>query len=359
MLLYPVSRNDRGEGVRVHVPLGLALALSAASLLSCGDSTGPSWSDDCLPVSGEILFFSDRSGAGSHLYIVNSAGTESLPQLAGESLIRDASWSHDGGTIAYTVERRYGEADYGSDIYLLERSGAAGWPLVTSQGSDREPRWSPDDARIAFLSQREGPGPGVYVINADGTEEIRVIAGHFPDDWGSWSPDGQSLVVTAVADTPMCVVDLATGEAASLGVGYGPAFSPDGGWIAYHNRGIHLIKPDGSEPSTLTSYGDDFRWNPQGDYVSFRDSNPYTPYTLELISVDGKDHAVLVEYAESWRYIRHHSWSPDGDYIAYSVAMTLENTQSAIFVVNVNEGTVERVTHYPGPDGHPEWRPGP
>ncbi len=336
----------------------LILGIGLVGQLACGGATAPEWSDDHLPVPGEVLFLSGRDGEGSHLCILDSNGATRLADLPGEAAVHDASWSHDGGIIAYTVECRHGTTSSDRDIYLLEHNGTASWPLVSSGGSDREPRWSPDDERIAFLSERETPGPGVYAINADGSGERLVVSGNFPDDWGSWSPDGESIVVGATLDEPMRIIGLAAADTTRLVVGSAPLFSPGGEWIAYHNQGIHLIKPDGSEQRTLTDYGDGFRWSPDGQSLSFRDRNPYTPYSLEIVGVDGKDQAVLVEYQESWKYIRHHSWSPDQDYIVYCVAMNLANTESAIFVVSLDDSTATRVTHYDGIDRRPEWRPG-
>ena len=336
----------------------LVLGMGLVSLLACGRSTAPEWSDDHLPVAGEVLFLSGREGGGSRLFLLDANGVTRLPVLPGDATVYDAYWSHDGETIAYTVDCNHGASSSDRDIYLLEHGGTAGWPLVSSEGSDWEPRWSPDDARIAFLSERETPGPGVYTINADGSEERRVLAGEFPDDWGSWSPDGESIVVGATPDEPMRVVALGAADTTRLVVGSGPAFSPGGEWIAYYDQGIHLIKPDASEQRTLTDYGDGFRWSPDGQYLSFRDRNPYTPYSLEIVGVDGKDRAVLVEYPESWKYIRHHSWSPDQDYIVYCISLNLDNTQSAVFVVSLEDTTAKRVTHYEGIDRRPEWRPG-
>jgi|GEM_PF-2307437 len=335
----------------------LVLLFTAFGLLSCGDSTGPDLAVEGLPVDGAILFLADREGGVDHLFVMGPDGTETLPRLPGEVLVRDAYWSHGGETIAYTVALWYGEAYYGEDIYLIEPDGSTGWPLVTSQGKDYQPRWSPDDLRIAFLSERQHPGPGVYVINADGTEERRLVDGRFPDDWGSWSPNGDRIVVSGDSSSPIRVIDVATGETTSLVEGCNPAFSPGGEWIAYSLEGIHVVKPDGSQQQRLTDYGESFRWDPQGQYISFRDRSPYTPYSLEMVGVDDKVQSVLVEYQESWKYIRHHSWSPDGKYVAYHVAMTLDNSESAVFLVEVETGSVQQLTHYPAPLRRPEWRP--
>ncbi|MCK4546434.1 MAG: PD40 domain-containing protein [Candidatus Eisenbacteria sp.] len=338
----------------------LLAAVAIAGFPSCGnDPLAPAWTRDSLPVTGEVLFLSNRAGDANYLYILNGDGTEALPVLPGQTAVHDATWSHDGLTIAYTADVLYDSTAYGADIYLIGRYGALPWPLVTSRGSDRQPRWSPDDASIAFLSQREQPGHGIYVINADGTRERLLVAGDFPEEWGSWSPDGTSIVVTADTSGFMRLVDVETGETTSLVEGHSPAYSPTGDWIAYHNHGIHLIKPDESEQRTLTSYGNGFRWSPQGQFLSFRDTDPYTPYALEVIGVDGTGHRTIVQYQEYWRYIRDHSWSPDENYIVFGTALDMNGFDTAIFVATLTDSTisVEQVTSFPGTNERPKWRP--
>jgi TolB protein len=355
-----LSEDPRSPFITALAALALLTGLGIVGLISCGgEPTAPGWTRDSLAGTGEILFLSNREGGENQLFVINSAGTEALPAVAGQVAVRDARWSHDGARIAYTVEVVYDSSGYGEDIYLMDRTGTTPWPLVTSLGPDRQPRWNPDDTQLAFLSERTTPGPGLYVVNVDGSEERRLVSGDFPDQWGSWSPDGASIVISPDTSGVMQIVNVTTGSRTSLVEGYGPAYSPGGDWIAYHKQGIHLIKPDKSDQRTLTGYGDDFRWSPQGQYISFRDTNPYTPYTLEIIGVDGESSLTLVQYQESWRYVRYHSWSADEKYIAFSAALNLDNTESAIFVATLGDSTarVEQVTFYPVRNENPEWRP--
>jgi len=340
---------------RAVVLAGLGILL--AGLTSCSETVAPGWTRDRLPVEGEILFLSDRDGGGRHLYIMDENGTEALPRLAGEVSVEDACWSHGGATIAYTVELRYGATDFGTDIYLLDREGSAGWPLVTSQGNDRRPRWSPDDQTLAFLSDREVPGPGIYLIHADGSEERFLTVGPDTDDWGGWSTDGRYLVVAPDSTHPIRVIEVETKDTTYLARGHAPAFAPGDAWIAYHDRGIHLIQPDSSGHVALTAYGDGFRWSPDGARLSFRDTDPYTPYTLEVIAPDGSGHRVLVEYEESWHIVRHHSWRSDGSAVVFSTATGLEGRETALFLASLEDSTVEQITHFSASHARPEWRP--
>jgi Tol biopolymer transport system component len=50
--------------------------------------------------------------------------------------------------------------------------------LTKTDAEEMDPRWSPDGRRISFLSLREG-GPGHYLMNADGTQLVRLAVGSF------------------------------------------------------------------------------------------------------------------------------------------------------------------------------------
>jgi Tol biopolymer transport system component len=60
----------------------------------------------------------------------------------------------------------------------------AGWYSADSQD------WSPDGRKIAFMGRPSTPPPGIFVMNADGSERRRLTQdGRNP----AWSPDGQMI----------------------------------------------------------------------------------------------------------------------------------------------------------------------
>ncbi len=110
--------------------------------------------------------------------------------------------------------------------------------------------WSPDGKRIAFgrmLAQR----PALSVKNADGSGEIQALTADDGDAQlpSSWSPDGRTIAYTVnytanrSATRRLLTADiwLATASGTRSSAPWfetpfregGPAFSPDGKWIAY------------------------------------------------------------------------------------------------------------------------------
>ena len=59
------------------------------------------------------------------------------------------------------------------------------------------PSWSPDGQRIAFVSNREGKGDEVYVMDADGKNPHNLTNNPSYDGFSSWSPDGRRIAFTS------------------------------------------------------------------------------------------------------------------------------------------------------------------
>ena len=62
---------------------------------------------------------------------------------------------------------------------------------------DASPAWSPDGSKIVFSRRQESLGPGdLYIINADGTGEVRLTSDPGDERDPTWSPDGQTIAYT-------------------------------------------------------------------------------------------------------------------------------------------------------------------
>jgi Tol biopolymer transport system component len=59
---------------------------------------------------------------------------------------------------------------------------------------DRAPAWSADGTRIAFARRIRGGGLEIWVMNADGTNQVRLTNNNWLDATMSWSPDSTRIV---------------------------------------------------------------------------------------------------------------------------------------------------------------------
>jgi Tol biopolymer transport system component len=88
----------------------------------------------------------------------------------------------------------------GNDVWVVEPD--KGPPRLLFDGDDRfrfvtrNLSWSPDGGRIAFEHNDESDRPGIFVMNADGSNAQRLTNGESP----SWSPDGLALAFTSNRD---------------------------------------------------------------------------------------------------------------------------------------------------------------
>jgi len=94
--------------------------------------------------------------------------------------------------------------DKRAHLWIVDaKTGAARQITSGEDWNDSDPQWSPDGARIAFVSDRTGKAfdesrnTDVWVINADGTDNLTKISDHSEaDESPRWSPDGQMIAFT-------------------------------------------------------------------------------------------------------------------------------------------------------------------
>jgi TolB protein len=258
----------------------------ACLAVACLLLVGHVLADSSLP--GRLLFVKDGD-----LWVLEGGAPR---QLATGGAWTQPSWSPDGTSLAYV----YRGSNF-SDIFVTDARGEAQTRLTTSQSSilddndwNFRPAWSPDGGQIAFVSDRKTAYPMLWLMNAADGGRLRSVptpgvAGESLDAI-SWAPDGERLAVTLFGNSgpsqvAIVPVDPQLREAARLltdrpGGALDPAWSPDGGWIAYAGRDgysteLFASRPDGGEPVRLTSDGALNRspaWSPDGQHLAYLSS---------------------------------------------------------------------------------------
>ena len=94
-----------------------------------------------------------------------------------------AAWTPDGTRLAF---------DNNTDVFVIDATGTNLMRLLSSAADEVEPAWSPDGRRLAFASNGEGNWE-IYLVDADGSNGLRLTNHPADDRHPTWSPDGTRL----------------------------------------------------------------------------------------------------------------------------------------------------------------------
>jgi dipeptidyl aminopeptidase/acylaminoacyl peptidase len=169
-----------------------------------------------LPPISRMTVFPDTCPRAT--FPTSSAGplSASLPIRTAAKKLADLSIIYSGGA-SFLVESTAGASpeNYGTlwrwrtalrDKYEKQRheveaKGLTASTVLTRKGYDtHSPAYSPDGSRMAYLEANGDEYPGIYVMNADGTNDRKVAENAFPMSasgmTAAWSADGSRLYYT-------------------------------------------------------------------------------------------------------------------------------------------------------------------
>ena len=252
------------------------------------------------------------------------------------------------------------------EIYVMNSDGSGQRQLTHRKSLARYPAWSPSREQIAFVS-----GWRLYVINADGGEEINLSDALFSDGIPrgdvdgaiSWSPDGNWIAFAITFGRASYGENLPSGSIRDICVmnvedksffnltrnilnqdvrksSGAPAWSPDGTQILYNTlcdeqRNIYIMSSDGSDQRQLTHSGCDWyaSFSPDGRQIAFeslRDGrNGY--YEIYLMDANGQNVRQLTH--SGFRIPR---WSPDDQKLIF-------HDNDGIYVMSLQTNRIEQL----------------
>jgi COMPASS component SWD3 len=214
----------------------------------------------------------------------------------------------------------------------------------------------------------------IYAVNADGSDDRRLIEAPVGLNHHDWSPDAQTMAAVGYASQStwsIYVFDLVGGELTRLTNTPGvwdsePSWSPDGTRIAFtriypeqdEREEVWIMDADGGDQHWIGLEGFAAKWSPDGSrfiYTSNRSGN----YEIYTSNIDGTDERQLTSTSANESFP---TWSPDGSKIAYSASTgkwnTIENTKTyELYVMDADGSNVRQLTDNAAYDSNPRWSP--
>jgi serine/threonine-protein kinase len=227
---------------------------------------------------GTLIYAPGLSETRTDLVTLDRDGKES-PLPFPPDVYGTYKYSPDGSRVAISIERT-ARSVYVFDLVRASRTN------LTPGGSDHwYPIWTPDGSWVTFASEEDGVW-NVFRKRADGWGDTeRLTEGDEMQIPYSWSPDGEHLLVTEQARESGSSIVLILPELGAdrqvfektENAEWGPAFSPDGRWVAYTSdeEGQYeiYVKPypqTGQRWRISTEGGEEPVWSPTRDEIYYR-----------------------------------------------------------------------------------------
>ena len=325
--------------------IGAALAVGLSGSGSPAQAAFPGTNGRlaCEGQRGDVLPEPAPPGSSrSEVFTVNPDGSGELVLTNNTVRDGDPGWSPDGSQLSFESFR-----DGFSEAYNMASDGSAVTRLTTSgNNEDRSTSWSPDGTKIAFHSTRDTVPAGspplsspfeIYIMNADGSNQVRITNNLAQDTFPMWSPDGSRLTFTSNREVTL---------------------SDDPAAPPVRDFEIYTMKPDGTDVVRVTnSRGEDAHpsWSPDGTQLTFH-SRRDGPTSLEVYrsNADGSN-PVRVTSGPGIKYFP--IWSPDGTRIAFNGTLDQTDPNNVdVYHVNAVDGSDPvRLTTAAGFDGRCDW----
>ncbi len=268
----------------------------------------------------------------SELVILNIRTGEEKSILKEKRHFEAPNWSRDGKYLLINSGGILEKIDLsGNNLGLLHPD------LITSANNDHGISF--DGKTLIFSKNEKGLGSRIYTLPIEGGNP-KLITPLYPSYWHGISPDGKYLAYCAEREGQwdVYVISIDGGKEKRLtyseGLDDGPEYSYDGKWIYFnsHRTGrmhAYRMRTDGSNQEQLT-FDEYDNWFPHPSpdnnsivYIAYlEDQKGAHPFgkdvKLRIMNLDTRaiNDMTPVFYGGQGT-INVHSWSPDGNWVAY------------------------------------------
>ncbi|MBC8031843.1 MAG: PD40 domain-containing protein [Pyrinomonadaceae bacterium] len=305
-------------------------------------------------------------GQANALYIFDLKTFAAKKITEGPRPTRDPMWV--GNTVYFNSDRdghfnlyAYGTSDGKTTQVTNNKTWDVRWP-----SSDNEGRIVYElNGELQVLDARSGRSNNISISVPDeglALRPSRIPVASFMESVGL-SPKGERALFNARGDVFTAPIE--KGPTRNLTHSSGahdkwPSWSPDGSRIAFISdmsgeEELYIAPQDGLKPAEqITRGGKAMRyqpeWAPDGKRIAFSDKDG----KLYVVTLADKKVTEIVD--SKYNQIRDYTWSPRGNFLAYSTPDN-PNRNSSIFIWSAADGRVRRVTDEMFNAQSPAWDP--
>ena len=362
------------DGLRLYIDLGnfsndgiAAISVAGGEPTRISTPSAFMYATDVSPDGAELLVVEGQAGpVPGPLWSLPVLGGS--PRRIGDIEARDAAWSHDGKTLAYT----------NVGLFLAKADGTESHQIATLNDPSYVglPTWSPDGTHLRFTDRNNNnTAQSLWEVSADGTGLHPLLPGwHNPpaECCGAWTADGKYFLFWSnsqiwalprkggflrsapkpvqLTSSPLALssmvpsrdgkklfvvggtfrgelmrFDSKSGQFVSFLGGIsadGVDFSKDGQWVtymSYPDGALWRSKADGRERLQLTNPPDHAlmpRWSPDGKKIVFFENFTDKRARIFEVSPSGGSPRQLMPDDPSGQ--ADPNWSPGGDKIVFA-----------------------------------------
>ena len=264
LVLFASNRDGKGEIYRMlpdgREQIRLTFTADAYETKPVGSFSGR-W----------IAYERTDPGGTTHLWLMSRDSRNPRQLTFGSSYDYCPTWSGDGTRLAFTSNR-----DGNWEIYTVRLADGLVTRLTFNAAADEGPNWSWASGQIVFQSDRYGPNPEIFRMEADGSGVVRLTVNPNGDAGPSWSPAGDRIAFFGNRAEPTLhvmradgfdIVPLVSRNLRPAAPAWGPASAGDVIAFQGYRPGsgqseILRVAPDGSGLVLLTFNELDFDYAP-------------------------------------------------------------------------------------------------
>lgn len=274
----------------------------------------------------EYISFASNQTGNFDIHIMNTNGKyiDNLTDNPAHDF--DPTWAPDGRFLGYVSNR-----DGNAEIYVMDTKTKEHRRLTHDPSIDSRPAWSPDGKWIAFVSNRRGSSD-IYKMDVNG-ENIKRLTKIGNNGSPTWSPDGQWIVFISQLDRTVglyvmtfegkglrFLLPVRLRDPLPIAGDAGCTWSPDGKQIAFGTWEPQNIGP--GVPAIVRGVLLELQPILEGVHPNLQ-----VPVTLSVFDIDAENVRKLTQVPRVQNkkpspilQIFRPAWSPNGDWIAYSIS---------------------------------------